>query len=52
MARVELTALRRNRKSWQPTTGRMAIVFGIFFCLFRALRLPRALSGLALISLI
>ena len=31
---------------------RMAIVFGIFFYLFRALRLPRAVSGLVLIPLI
>jgi predicted membrane metal-binding protein len=31
---------------------RMAIVFGIFFYLFRALRLPRAVSGLLLIPLI
>jgi hypothetical protein len=30
----------------------MAIVFGIFFYLFRALRLPRAVSGLVLIPLI
>ena len=30
----------------------MAIVFGIFFYLFRALRLPRAVSGLLLIPLI
>jgi hypothetical protein len=25
MARVEVTALRRNRRSWQPATGRMAV---------------------------
>ena len=31
---------------------RMAIVFGSFFYLFRALRLPRAVSGLLLIPLI
>ena len=31
---------------------RMAIIFGIFFCLFRALRLPRAVCGLVLIPLI
>jgi competence protein ComEC len=31
---------------------RMAIIFGIFFCLFRALGLPRALGGLVLIPLI
>jgi competence protein ComEC len=31
---------------------RMAILFGIFFCLFRALRLPRAVCGLVLIPLI
>ncbi len=31
---------------------RMAIVFGIFFYLFRALRVPRAVSGLVLIPLI
>jgi hypothetical protein len=31
---------------------RMAIVFGIFFYLFRALRLPRELSGLVLIPFI
>jgi len=30
----------------------MAIVFGIFFYLFRALRLPRAVSGLVVIPLI
>src|ERR1035441_10217753 len=30
----------------------MAIIFGIFFCLFRALRLPRAVCGLVLIPLI
>jgi competence protein ComEC len=31
---------------------RMAIIFGIFFCLFRALGLPRAVGGLVLIPLI
>jgi competence protein ComEC len=31
---------------------RMAIVFGIFFYLFRALRVPRAVSGLVLIPLV
>jgi competence protein ComEC len=31
---------------------RMAIVFGIFFCLLRAFRLPRALCGLVLLPLI
>jgi hypothetical protein len=31
---------------------RMAIIFGIFFYLFRALRLPRAVCGLVLIPLI
>ena len=31
---------------------RMAISFGIFFCLFRALRLPRSVCGLVLIPLI
>jgi hypothetical protein len=25
MARAEVTALRRNRRSWQPSTGRMAV---------------------------
>ena len=25
MARVEVTALRRNRQSWQPATGRIAV---------------------------
>src|ERR1035437_4270217 len=30
----------------------LAIIFGIFFCLFRALRLPRAVCGLVLIPLI
>jgi competence protein ComEC len=30
----------------------MAIVFGIFFCLFRVLRLPRSVCGLVLIPLI
>jgi hypothetical protein len=31
---------------------RMAITFGIFFCLFRALGLPRGVCGLMLIPLI
>jgi competence protein ComEC len=31
---------------------RMAIVFGIFFSLFRALRVPRAVGGIALIPLL
>src|SRR5206468_9477732 len=31
---------------------RMAIIFGIFFALFRALSMPRALIGLALIPLL
>ena len=31
---------------------RMAIIFGIFFYLFRALRLPRAVCGLVLMPLI
>jgi competence protein ComEC len=31
---------------------RMAIVFGIFFGLFRALRIPRAISGMSLVPII
>jgi competence protein ComEC len=31
---------------------RMAIIFGIFFCLFRALGLPRSMCGLVLLPLI